>query len=52
VLVGFDARQHARPESISTTATTKRSYVILFDPSQESKNFTELDERADNFYGR
>ena len=28
----------------------KWSYVILFDPSQESKNFTELDERADYFY--
>jgi hypothetical protein len=28
----------------------KWSYVIMFDPSQEAKHYTELDERADYFY--
>ncbi|MGB8305609.1 MAG: DUF1214 domain-containing protein, partial [Pseudolabrys sp.] len=29
---------------------TKWAYVIIFDPSQEKKNYSELDERADYFY--
>src|SRR5262245_62400302 len=29
---------------------TKWAYVIMFDPSQEKKNYSELDERADYFY--
>ena len=29
---------------------TKWAYVIMFDPSQEKKNYGELDERADYFY--
>ena len=29
---------------------TKWAYVIMFDPSQEAKNYSQLDERADYFY--
>jgi len=29
---------------------TKWAYVIMFDPSQEKPNYSELDERADYFY--
>ena len=28
----------------------KWAYVIMFDPSQEKPNYTELDERTDYFY--
>src|SRR6516225_9133457 len=49
-LMSMNVSYAKRFENFYYRPGTKWAYVIMFDPSQEKKNYSELDERADYFY--
>jgi hypothetical protein len=49
-LMSMNISYAKRFENSYYRADTKWAYVIMFDPSQEKKSYSELDERADYFY--